>query len=116
MYTGKGDINKFASMGTWNYENPTSYYESYCGRANGSAGELFPPKREKTKISVFVPEVCRTIDLSYKEDVNVDGIKGYKYWGDEKIFLNHTSSEDNWCFCPSGECAPHGAIDVSSCR
>jgi len=71
----------------------TSYYESYCGRANGSGGELFSPEREKTKISVFVPEVCRTKDLSFEEEVNRDGKKDTDIG---KVFLNQTSSEDNW--------------------
>ena len=72
--------------------------------------------RQKTKISLFSPDICRTLDLNYKEEVEVDGIKGYRYWGDDKMFANQTQCPDNWCWCPAGECPPHGALDVSTCK
>jgi len=109
-------MNKFGSMGEWNYENSTTFYKSYCGNVNGSAGEFFPPERKKTKISLFSSDVCRTLDLNYKEEIEVDGINGFRFWGDDKMLQNDTACPDNWCFCPSGECAPNGAIDVSTCK
>ncbi|CAL8102203.1 unnamed protein product [Orchesella dallaii] len=116
MWTGKGNIQRFGQMAEWNYENPTSTYKSYCGWVNGSAGEFFLPKPNKESISLFSTDICRTLKMPFKEEVEVDGIKGYRYWGDEYIFDNLTRNPDNWCFSPSGENPPHGAIDVSTCK
>ncbi|ODM97219.1 Protein croquemort [Orchesella cincta] len=116
MYTGIGNVEKFGKMGNWNYKNQTSQYESYCGFLNGSAGEFFTPNPTKESISLFSTDICRTLTLPYKKELEVDGIKAYRYWGDKNILTNLTKNPDNWCFCPSGECPPHGAIDVSTCK
>jgi len=116
MFTGKGGMKNFGETKEWNYHRETPFYKSYCSMVNGSAGEFFPPNRDKGNISLFSPDICRTLDLSYKEEVEVMGISGYRYWGDDTMFDNLTSRPENWCFCPSGDCAPSGAIDVSSCK
>lgn len=116
MKTGVDDISHLGVLGEWDYTNRTTFYESHCGDVNGSAGEFFPPKRDKTSISLFSPDICRTLDLNYKEEVKVDGISGYRYWGDDKMFANQTQCPNNWCWCPAGECPPHGALDVSTCK
>lgn len=116
MYTGVNDITKFGKIGEWDYMNHTHFYESHCGMVNGSAGEFFPPSQTKGSISLFSSDVCRTLTLSYKGPTTYDGISGYRYWGDDTMFDNKDERPDNWCFCPSGECAPSGAIDVSSCK
>ena len=96
MYTGVGDITRLAAVAEWNHQSATDHYPSYCGRVNGSAGEMFPPKRDKGIISVFSTDFCRTLTLKFKEEVEVDGIPGYRYWGDEKIFGNPNTNPDNW--------------------
>ncbi|ODN02981.1 Protein croquemort [Orchesella cincta] len=116
MYTGVSDISKFGKIGEWNYMNHTHFYDSYCGKVNGSAGEFFNPYQDKSPISLFSSDVCRTLTLSYKEPTVMDGISGSRYWGDDTMFDNKTTKPDNWCFCPSGDCPPNGAIDVSSCK
>lgn len=116
MFTGVSDIHKFGEIGQWNYANPTKYYQSPCGIINGSAGEFFPPYQNKDNISLFVSDVCRTLTLQYKEPTIFDGIDGYRYWGDQTMFDNLTTRPENWCYCPSGECAPSGAADISSCK
>jgi hypothetical protein len=40
-------------------EVPSEIYPSYCGSLNGSAGEFFPPNREKTFVDFFTPDLCR---------------------------------------------------------
>lgn len=116
MYTGVGDITNFGQIGEWNYMNHTKFYEGECGAVKGSAGEFFPPYQGKGNISLFSSDVCRTLTLSYKGKTKFDGISGYRYWGDDTMFDNATTKPENWCFCPSGECPPSGAIDVSSCK
>lgn len=116
MFTGKDDISKFGSLGQWNYESRTHFYESHCADVNGSAGEFFPPKQRKGDISLFSPDVCRTLTLNFKEEVEVDGISGYRYWGDDTMFDNGTLKPENWCYCQSEDCPPSGAMDISACK
>jgi len=92
MYTGVRDIGKVGSVGNWNYANRTGHYDFPCDMTNGSAGEIFPTRPERTSISVFVSDFCRTLSLVYKEDVQVDGIQAYRFWGDSKLFA-HPSKE-----------------------
>jgi hypothetical protein len=97
MYTGLGeDVRRLAEVAEWNYQRTTYHYPSYCGRVNGSAGEIFPPNAAKTHISVFSTDFCRTLTLTYKEEVKVDGIPGYRFWGDDKIFAHPQNNPDNW--------------------
>ncbi|OXA59423.1 Protein croquemort [Folsomia candida] len=116
MFTGRDDITKFGEMGEWNHVKSTTYYKSYCANVNGSAGEFFPPKQTKQPISLFVPDICRTLNLNFKEETEVDGIAGYRYWADDTMFDNATTRPDNWCFCPAGGCPPNGVMDISSCK
>lgn len=118
MFTGKGDISKFGMVGEWNYENPTSSFKGRCGILKGSAGEFFlPHPRKDQDISLFSPDLCRMISLKYKEEVVVEGIHGYRYWGDKHVFDNETLKPgEKSCYCPSGDCPPSGAIDVSTCK
>ena len=96
MWTGVSDIKRLGKLAKWDYTNHTHYYESDCGRVNGSAGELFPPDQNKSSISLFSPDICRTLDLNYKEEVTVHNIRAYRYWGDDKMFANQTKVPDNW--------------------
>lgn len=117
MFTGKSNISRFGMVARWNYENPIPSYESDCGVLNGSAGEFFLPHPKKGgSISLFSSDICRMLTLNYKEEVKVEGVKGYRYWGDAHTFDNVSAKPETWCYCPSGECAPHGAIDVSPCK
>lgn len=43
------------------------------------------------------------------------GMVGYRYETRSSLFDNGEENQDNVCFC-NGECAPPGAINVSSCR
>ena len=38
--------------------------------------------RDKSSVSYFTPDLCRTIFFNYKEETEVQGISGYKYWLD----------------------------------
>lgn len=61
MGLGLKDFSNFGQMVRWNGTNQTPYYPSYCGKVNGSAGELFPPFLEPTKLSLFITDICRLV-------------------------------------------------------
>lgn len=91
VYTGQQDIKKLGQMFSWNYKRHLGFFESYCGFANGSAGEFQPPNlTPKSIVKLFTPDICRTIPLDYKETQIVEGIKGYKYAGGQRSIDNGT--------------------------
>ncbi|XP_014244542.1 protein croquemort-like isoform X2 [Cimex lectularius] len=116
MDTGENNIYNLGKLHNWNYKPTTDFYPDGCGMVNGSAGELFPPKQTKDKkLQFYSPDLCRSVSLSFKEEVEVHGIKGYKYTGDEYTFDNGTLDPSNECFC-EGECIPSGVLNVTKCR
>ncbi|XP_037960819.1 protein peste-like [Teleopsis dalmanni] len=116
VYTGAGDITKLGQMHSWNYKSDTGFFDSYCGMTNGSAGEFHPPNlKEGGSVSLFTPDMCRTIPLDYVETVTIERIKGYKFAGGQRSIDNGSLYPENSCFC-GGECVPSGVMNISSCR
>ncbi|CAB3360083.1 Hypothetical predicted protein [Cloeon dipterum] len=115
MDTGADDINKVGRLRNWNFANRTKFFPSSCGMVNGSAGELWPPGQTKTNITMFSPDICRSLTFDFTEEVDVHGVTGYRYSGGRNIVDNGTINADNWCFC-NGECLPVGVVNASSCR
>lgn len=116
VHTGADDIMKIGKILNWNYAHRTEFFEGGCGQLNGSAGELFPPKQLKQEpISLFTPDMCRSIPFDFVEEVNIHDIVGYKYAGGPRTVDNGTLFPENACFC-GGECVPSGVLNISSCR
>lgn len=116
VHTGVDDIYKIGQMHSWNFKTHTGFSDSYCGMVNGSAGEFFPPNLKKGgSISLFTPDMCRSVPLDYEETVQVEGITGFKFSGGLRSVDNGTLYPENKCFC-GGECVPSGVMNVSACR
>lgn len=116
MHTGEDDISQIGTMKNWNYAPRIEYFPDDCGILRGSAGEFYPPIKEKTEpISIFMADLCRSISLDYDEEKSIHGITGYKYRGGEKTVDNGTIYPENKCFS-SGESVPSGVMNVSACR
>jgi len=117
VYTGVKDINKMGILDLWDQVNQTTYYEKDCGKVNGSFGEAWPPYQEKTYISMYSADLCRSIDLEYTEEIKKGGVKFNRYAGTKKMFAIPDDNPDNWCFCPKNKCPPKsGVLDSSVCR
>lgn len=72
------------------------FLETNCGSYKGaSAGDLFPPKLAKKSqmISVFANEMCRSVDLDFKEETEVNGITGRKFIGGDRIIDKYGNFE-----------------------
>lgn len=69
----------FGNTMSWNYKEDMDYYQGSCNKIKGSAGEFYSPNRQRDKIGLFSPDICRYVPMDYVEDVNVDGTNGYKY-------------------------------------
>jgi len=75
-------------------------HTSSCNVIRGTNGEQFPPfleERKEEPLYVFATDLCRTINLAFKEDHDIDGIHTLRYHlPRETGFINKT---DNFCFC-----------------
>lgn len=116
MHTGAEDISHFGELKNWNYAPKTEYYPDECGQVTGSAGEFYPPRQSKDKpISFFNPDMCRSVELDFEDEVDVKGINGYKYSGGKKSVDNGNKYPETKCFSV-GETVPSGVMNVSACR
>ncbi|XP_054262104.1 protein croquemort-like isoform X2 [Macrosteles quadrilineatus] len=116
MNTGEEDIYKIGKLENWNYDNSTSFYEGDCANVVGTTGQLFPPgQTRESKVTMFSPDLCRSVSFEYEEDTEVEGVPGYRYVGGMSMLDNGTVFEDNSCYC-NGECTPSGVLNETSCR
>ncbi|XP_026677185.1 LOW QUALITY PROTEIN: uncharacterized protein LOC103506297 [Diaphorina citri] len=143
--TGQNGIHNIGKVYQWQYTNTTSFYEGTCAMVNGTSGTLFPPVRSKQdRVTMYSPDLCRSISFDYSRVESVEGVPGYRFVGSEYIVLrsisfdysrvesvegvpgyrfvgseyivdNGTLDPSNECFC-NGECVPSGVINVTSCR
>lgn len=120
--TGTTDITKLGMLNMWNGAPTTNFYSDGCSVINGTTGELWPPKINSTKdISLFSPDICRSISLAPDPDgIEMRGVKGSKWVGDERVFDNGQNYPPNQCFCTGveSECPDlkPGVLNVSDCR
>lgn len=116
MHTGEDDISQIGSIKNWNYAPRIQYFPDECGVLKGSAGEFYPPiKEKKAPVNLFVADVCRRIELGFDGEKSIHGITGYKYRGDNKTVDNGSSYSENQCYS-LGDSMPSGVMNVSACR
>jgi scavenger receptor class B protein 1 len=89
IHTGVEDILKIGEVKNWNFYEQTPYYEGECGRIRGSGGDFFPGSIDKSQIvSLFSPEMCRVVDLDFEEELDINGVKAFKFAGGKRTVDN----------------------------
>ncbi|KAG6451937.1 protein peste isoform X2 [Manduca sexta] len=100
----------------WNHEDHISFYNGECAKLSGSAGEFMPRNlTEESKLTMFVPDLCRTVNMEFVDSGLMDGLHYHKYHVNERTFDNSSTSPENTCYC-NGPCAWGGVMNVSACR
>ncbi|CAH2108669.1 unnamed protein product [Euphydryas editha] len=100
----------------WNNYDSLPYYSGECAKIKGSAGEFMSHNlTEDTLLTMFVPDLCRTVNLEYDKSGYIDGLPYHKYTMTDISFDNSTRSPVNSCFC-NGDCSWGGLMNVSACR
>lgn len=61
MDTGTQDVANFGQVRKWNYRDTSKLFNSPCNVVEGSAGEFWPPYREKDEIVLFSGDLCRSV-------------------------------------------------------
>uniref|UniRef100_A0A914USG3 Uncharacterized protein n=1 Tax=Plectus sambesii TaxID=2011161 RepID=A0A914USG3_9BILA len=128
--TGMADLANIARVVSWkgHAKLPTKWWSSEEACViNGTDGSLFHPYLSKTDtLPLFAAEMCRSIYLSFKEDMSYKGIDGYRFALPEQVM--NTSLPENAGYCnplgkryyseaaQPGACLPPGLLDISRCQ
>lgn len=115
MFTGESDVAKMGQVYSWNFSTQ-GVFPDQCGHVHGSAGEFYTPHLEKTHIDLFSNDLCRSIRLPFKSEVDIEGIKSYEFVADKSFFANGTENPLNSCYEPVGEQLRSGVYNTSLCR
>ncbi|CAH0406780.1 unnamed protein product [Chilo suppressalis] len=100
----------------WNHEDSLPFYGGKCSRLEGSVGEFLPRDlSEESRLTMFLPDLCRTVNMDYRSSGQMLGLNYHKYELSEGSFDNSSLSLSNTCFC-GGACAWGGVMNVSACR
>lgn len=120
IFTGQEDVGKYGILDKWNGKSSLGHWTTAeCDGIAGSDGSIFPPRITKqTVLKVFDKDLCRTLPLAFKEEVNTaGGVPGYRFVPAKDAFASPSRLESQRCFCPAGPpCAPEGTFNVSLCQ
>lgn len=121
MHTGEDDLGVLGLLELWNHESRTAAYPEACGQVKGTTDELWPPEHNPTRpLSMFIGDVCRTINLKYDGDGEKFNVKAQRYAADESVLDNGVRYPEAACYCTADadhcpDLAP-GALNVSACK
>ncbi|XP_011162113.1 protein croquemort isoform X1 [Solenopsis invicta] len=118
MLTGVNNLYEMGLLKEWNFSNRTDKYEGSCGSVGGSLGDFWPPLLDNQTLSIFIPDICTTLNLSKDNSTTteVEGIKGSTYTANKYMLDNGKYVASRQCYCPKGNCGPSGTLDISSCK
>nr|AFK11285.1 mLGP85/LIMP II [Callorhinchus milii] len=117
--TGKNDYMKFTKIILWKGQKSLNWWTSdTCNMINGTDGGSFHPLLSKSKILyLFTSDICRSMYAVFEKELEVQGIRAYRFIIPKEIFANATENPDNKGFCtPPGNCQPGGVQNVSICK
>ncbi|XP_012526163.1 protein croquemort isoform X1 [Monomorium pharaonis] len=116
IFTGADDLYNMGMMSEWNFSNRTDKYDGSCGKIRGSLGDFWPPLKNNKTLSIFLPDICTSLDLQYENTTEVQDITGNKYIANKYMLDNGKSVPSRKCYCPNGNCGPSGTLNISSCK
>lgn len=117
MHTGLNEIIKLGTIQNYDFRNNNKLYSGECSKLHGSTGELFPPRQSRDSVSLFTPDMCRSIPFDYEKDVEIHGVNGYRFTSGVRAVDNGTNFPENKCYnSQDGEIVPSGVMNISSCR
>ncbi|CAD6196217.1 unnamed protein product [Caenorhabditis auriculariae] len=126
---GTADVNDLGKILSYNNEkllDETWWNTEESRKIRGTDGSLFKPFIQKTdKLYVFVIELCRSIWLEFKEEIEFKGLKAYRFIMPPEVL--DPSFEGNEGFCNptekrffdsqnETECWPKGLLEISHCQ
>lgn len=114
--TGVENIFQLGQVSKFNNLTEFPFYEGECKKLKGSAGEFFQPHPSRNEsIHLFAPEMCRSIPYDYEQDIDLHGLKGFRYVAGARSLDNGTLYDENKCFA-SNDSMPSGVMNISVCN
>uniref|UniRef100_A0AC34RR18 Uncharacterized protein n=1 Tax=Panagrolaimus sp. JU765 TaxID=591449 RepID=A0AC34RR18_9BILA len=126
--TGREDVKEIGQIVSWNGKSKVSdnwWGDEEATRVHGTDGTLFHPYLKKDeKLSVFVKDLCRSIDLVFKEEIDYKGVKAYRFHLPAEEFDHSLKEYQGYCnnngrmFYDEQPktCLPNGLLDLSRCQ
>jgi len=79
---------------------------------NGSDGSIFPPFVSRDRVlQIFDPNFFRSISMKYVEDVEVHGVRAYKFAIPKDVLEDPRINSENECYCLDSD----GDGDLKEC-
>lgn len=126
IYSGVIDNTMFGETISWKGTDVLSFWDNdYCNMINGSDGSVFPPFVNRDRVlRIFSPDMCRSIYMTYLEDVEVLGVPGYRFITPKDVLEDPRVNAENICYCkrkdPDEEslddCSKAGVFYLAPCR
>lgn len=99
--------------------------EILARRINGTMGDFFKPfVEEDDKLYLYIPEICRSLYMVYRNRVNIKGIDGMHFIMPDDIFNYDLDYNCGFCHRLNADmlgkkkgdvCLPNGLLDISQC-
>ncbi|XP_076330790.1 platelet glycoprotein 4-like [Tachypleus tridentatus] len=124
VFTGKSNSSRFTLIDTWNNKTFLPYWSSkYCNMINGTATRALMAvsfhltlKKEEI-LYVYSTDLCRSLKFKYEKEINIRGIKTYRFTIPAEFYADPTINPDNQCFCSNNQsCLNSGVIELTTCK
>ncbi|XP_041086790.1 lysosome membrane protein 2-like isoform X2 [Polyodon spathula] len=119
FHTGIQDYKDFGKIVSWNGESKMKWWSSNeSNMISGSDGSSFHPLIGKNEsLSIFSPDLCRSIYVNFEKEVEIKGIPAYRFSIPSEVLASPEINPANTGFCvPAGKCLGTGVLKVSVCR
>lgn len=122
VYTGLSSTqDMFGYFKSWKNQTRLDWWKSdSCNSINGTDGTIWPPFIDKSKrLYFYVPDVCRSLYVTFQEESEHKGIKTYIYSAPDNLMAGMDDNPENECFCMSedvDQCRLNGIYDMSNCQ
>ncbi|XP_026572913.1 lysosome membrane protein 2 [Pseudonaja textilis] len=119
MLSGDKNYLDFTRVIEWNGKDKLDWWTTPSSNMiNGTDGGTFHSLISKDEmIYIFSTDFCRSIYLTFEEELTVLGIPTYRFTPPLKIFANVSVNPDNAGFCvPAGHCMGSGILNVTGCK
>lgn len=97
-------------------------YNMYRVIIIGSDGSLFAPAVTRDRVlRIFSPDMCRSMVMTYVEDVELKGVPAYRFTTPKHVMQSPRDNPDNICYCSNpGQnfegCTKSGVFRIGKCK
>ncbi|PAA48109.1 hypothetical protein BOX15_Mlig025211g3 [Macrostomum lignano] len=115
--TGRQNLSLFNQVERWKGVDRLSLWsQDWANRVAGTDGSMFPPPvRPADRLTLFVPDICRPIDIVYNSSGTVEGIPVLRFRPPPELLMNATLWPPNQAFCQP-DCLDSGVLNVTTCQ